>query len=287
MLRRRRAIALAACGVISLAVGTAHATLLYYEGFDYAPGPTTEPPTPWNNNQAGYGLSPYSTFEAGSVAYPSLQTTGNHLAMNDPDGPEGADYVVNDSASGPNTMFSVAGTYYYTFAGQIQTDNSTLDGLGALVLHSRPGSNGYGAGGYLQIAAQANGGGEISVSLEAGQNGGGSNLIAPAVVHPNPFFVAVRVINDGTSEPDDIRLMFNPDLSLGEPDWNAATLVKAADITSSADPNALFYFTRNHLWDEIRIASSWAEAAPVVPEPLSTVTCALVAGTLAMMRKRR
>jgi len=275
MKRTAIALALVVLGLMSLAmVNTAEATLLYYEGFEYDPGPATNPPTPWN--RSFFGGSQSATIEAGSLAYPGLASAGNRLAQNDPVGGT-LSYAVNNTAS-INQMFSSAGTYYITFLANVLRYQGDLDSLGGPTFEAL--STG---GKYVRPVIRGMSPGMARIELE-NWPGNVERVSASFATNDQPVLVAVRVVNDGGAGGDDVRVVVNPDLSLGEPDWDNFLLQRTADnITDAVASSGRITMNRANDFDEIRVATTWAEVA--VPEPASLGLLGL-AGLLLLGRRR-
>ena len=259
-------LALSTAVVLGMAVNS-NAALLYHETFDYAPGPVNAAGTDWTANA-------HPTFESGSLTYPGLASSGGRLANNEPhDGTTAS--AVNDLTTF-NPMFSEAGTYYITLLGRVQDDvpvtfPTDLNGLGVPA---------YISGKPLQTAFQADGEGNLRPQMEVASAANMFGSFAPQV---GTFMMAIRVVNEGTAAVDDVRMVMNPDLSQGEPDWNSADItITSRDLTSPAVEFSTVRFDRAHEWDELRVATKWGEA---IPEPASLALLGL--GGLAMLRRRR
>ena len=58
------------------------------------------------------------------------------------------------------------------------------------------------------------------------------------------------------------------------------------DITSPIASDLVMYFVGNNgtIWDEMRIATTWDEAAPLIPEPSTLLMLALAALTVFLWR---
>ena len=268
----RKVLTCTVAAMMVMALGaSAHATLLYYEGFEYDAGPVNGSPTDWAAVAAGPSTNDTPTFEAGSLTYPGLATAGGRLAQNEP-----ASYTASsvNLLATFDEVFSVAGTYYITMLGSISNDVGGLKGLGVPVFKS------LNSGGTIQLGFQANGSGSLQPQLEIG---GGAQTLGGYATQQGAFLMAIRVINEGTAAGDDVRMVMNPDLSQGEPDWDSPTLSRTTvNLTAAPSANSRISFSRAQDWDEIRVATKWGEA---IPEPASMTVLAL--GGLAMLRRRR
>ena len=262
------------CILLSLVIiSSVQAELLFYEGFDYAAG---VPVDPWDNAQ--YQGSETPTIEAGSLSYPGLPTSGGRLAQNDP--PGGAfPYTVNDTVAGLDKVFSGAGTYYVTYLGRVQGDEGGEDGNGGPTFASNV------DGKYFRplirrtdtnvaiARMELNGTGEpSSASFDVNQDSG------DAVMY------ALRIDNDGGAGNDQVRLVVNPDLSAGEPDWSASDMDMSTNLTAGAADYGKIVMNRGHEWDEIRIATTWQEA---VPEPSTMILLITGLSLIGVLTSRR
>ena len=239
------------CILLSLVIiSSVQAELLFYDGFEYPAGPVE--PEPWDKTG-----SETSTFELGSLSYPGLATTGGHMLQNDPPG-NPFPYSVNDTAAGVNTIFSEAGTYYITYLGRVQGEETGEDGNGGPTFHSQASRSGP----YIRPLIRYQGGGQAIARMEL--NGTGEPSSAPFDVNVDDgdaVLYAVRVDNEGGN--DQVRLVINPDLSLGEPDWDAPALEMFTNLQTHVSDNGAIAMNRGHGWDEIRIATSWQEAVAI------------------------
>jgi len=267
------ALALSTAVVLGMAVNS-NAALLYYEGFNYGLVGPVASFGPFGTGETDWTANDHPTFEAGSLNYPGLATSGGRLANNEPhDGTSAS--AVNDFTTF-NPMFSVADTYYITLLGRVQEDvpvtgATDLNGLGVPA---------YISGKPIQTAFQADGSGNLRPQMEIASAANMFGAFAPQV---GTFMVAMRIINEGTTGLDDVRMVMNPDLSQGEPDWNSADItITSRDLTSPAAAFSTVRFDRAHEWDELRVATKWGEA---IPEPASLALLGL--GGLAMLRRRR
>src|SRR5690606_11591414 len=79
----RRRLTVGCLAFLSIAVTNLHADLLYYAGFDDAPGPGT--PSGWTDTENGNETDGFYTLghgiSAGSLTYPNLLTTGNKWVL--------------------------------------------------------------------------------------------------------------------------------------------------------------------------------------------------------------
>ena len=237
--------------VLALDALPAKADLLFYEGFDYSTGPL--------NGKVLDGDSAWSTpheywvVESPGATYPGMVTTGNRSEN------IGNSHQTRGEAGLPNnpgvtTMWSTAGTYYFT---------------------------------YLVVD-------RCVISLSPGGLAQGFEMnSAPAGVNIWTYIID----GNGVGVDDEIKLVINPGLSLGEPDWSAAVRTWSAievtftqpHVVSIAGPNLAGLGDPEYLLqggvDEIRIATTWDEAVGIsVPEP-ATLSLLALGGLL--LRKRQ
>ncbi len=271
-------------GVFLISAGQSNASLIAYEGFDYATNTTVAGQTGgtgWTNAWAAGGTTVLATNVAGSLSYTDangqmLLTTGGSLVVGNPAG-------TTTSSATPNRLMP----------GNLSRGSGTTAGLGATnwisFLYKRLNF----ALGTLPYLRQANFGlfqaaseqvdicgpnttATISNVLSAWGTGAAvHNVNAPfqAANYPinsgSTYFILVRVVTDGTAATDTAHIWFNWTNLLSEPDISTAAIVENEINLSSVNTmrfqaggqnasgsNAVFQV------DELRIGTTFADVTP-------------------------
>ncbi len=273
-MRKSLSVVLAAALVMGTSLA-AEAALLYEESFNYDPGLVENGPGPWND--VNFGGSGPPTFEAGSLSFPGMPTSGNRLNQNDPPGGS-FPYSGDPNVAAVNTMLRVAGTYYITMLARVNGEEGGLDGLGGPTFHA---DANYG-GNYIRPTIQYLGSSQAQIRLELNGTGEPASAGFPVNVdNGNATLIAVRVTNTGGTAIN-VQVAVDP-AGLVEPDWDGGdTIVTNATTVGGGIGDGSVLMNRGNDWDEFRIGTNWAD---VVPEPASLTLLGL--GGLAMLRRRR
>ena len=229
--------------------------LLYYEPFDYPAGPDLTDLAggnpPWTSPGNPNDMTDDWNIEAGSLSYPNLATSGNRVNFDQIDGGS-RQSVRRDLPATVSTAFSTEGTTIYLTclvsdsAGFFFNDNPI----------------------FLNLSSDDSAGGSKPIRhfVQVEDSGGQSETQFAAVADDGTaHLIAYRVLNQAGN--DDIRALIDPDLLQDEPDWSSATLISNRDITGSINEHRLIMgnveTARRGDVDEFRIATTWAEAAPI------------------------
>ena len=249
--------------------------LLYYEPFDYPAGPDLTDigggNPPWE--KTGGGMTDDWNIEAGSLTYQNLLAGGNKVNYDQIDGGS-RQAVRRDLPTAVSDAFNTEGTTIYLAC--LISDSVGFFFRGSPISINLSSDDTGGAGPvrhFLQIAG--------SSSSES------ESQFASVTPDGTAHMIAYRIINQAGN--DDIRALIDPDLSQGEPDWSSATTISNRDITGTVNEHVLIMGSVNTPWrgdaDEFRIATTWAEAAPLIPEPATVGLLGL--GLLAVGLRRR
>ena len=102
----RHAFILGIVVVVNLCIASSgNAVLLDYEGFNY--------PTGELDGNDGWGASAGVRIESGSLSYPGLTAEGNHVSS--------GQGLFSERPFGHSDLYTTAGTYYWVFAGQVDS----------------------------------------------------------------------------------------------------------------------------------------------------------------------
>ena len=268
--------------VLALADG-AYARLAYYEGFSYTTGSTL-----LSNGYYDGGNGGVWNVQTGSIEYANLVTAGEQAYSPTQSG--GGGTVIAKLPAAVTALFQSAGTFYITF---LANRNNVWVATGILDDPVTPASLTDDI--CLGQFSDRNEGGAYAERLFL--PGWGTGWI---YTWSSLNLYALRIVNDGTAGADTVQLVRNPVLINGEPDWATQSEISCAtaDITKAVDGLRMtsFYYIgsdppREMYIDEIRIATSWAEAIGVrVPAPSSMAVLATGIATLRLgwrMRRRR
>ena len=259
-------LVLAICLACMLALnGAAHSAPAYYEGFDYPAGDLTSSHG-WQNVILPFIIvAPGGTYSDGTD---ELVVTGN-AASYFADGVSVDQIVDRDFPAGFTDLFANYGTFYIT---ALIKQSCSIWFLDYVTQATRV---------KFSVEPWYHGDGMYSVHLELYESGVylDMTVMAGVITDSDYHLYALRVINQAGA--DDITLLIDPNLS--DPGWDTPSLafrlhLDTVDITTS-DYNELHLFNaaqsisyaRAYKWiggvDEIRVASTWEEAAPRVALP--------------------
>ena len=274
MMGRQFLVMLMLCGV-ALAVLPAQAVRIWDEPFDYTPDPVNGLHGTGGWVYQNYNWNAAPEVQAGSLDYPLNSSTGNKAVM------PGSGGTIAKAA--PSEMSNTDGTVLYISRvsgpdGSIYIGDGSYQWQGSkLYLTTR--SDLLNVGPYYGGIVEANSGTGSEQQVYAGQGViGAVNLIV----------VKVTLL----SGPDIVEVMFNPDLSLGEPATWQHTIntidINAYGAGGTDAPSVFMYHPSSPaqgaaMVDEIRFGDTWAD---VVPEPATRAVLGL-GGLLGLSRKRR
>ncbi len=237
---------------------SAQATVLWEEAFDYADSSAIASQGDWTATSNGTVTS--------GLTYPNLLTSGG--AMSD----LGAGLSSATLPAAANDIFTTNGTYYVTYLLETATVNNQA-------IWRSPAAGG---GDFFISSNRGGQTGQLETPGAGTQTGPGS-----VISTTNVNLIAMRFVNQAGNE--EITMAVNPDLSLGEPVWaSELPVISNYDLTKpAAIAQKLDLSSTSTAWDEFRIATTWAEAAPAdIPEPGTLSLIAL--GALCLVpRKRR
>ena len=224
MLKQTLLLAIMSCWMLA---GSAQATILFEEDFDYTADTSLQASASWTLF-SGNGLAQVIT--APGLTYTGLLSTGNRVVA---EGSGGSNDNVRTVVQGAeiNDVFSETGTFYYTI---LNTGNADMSLLSSGSATNRTDINFYagvpGANIYVRIRIYE---GEIVVASATANS---SALSAPKML-------AMKIVNDASGTAlDTISVVFNPDLSqneatiFGSPDYTLDTL----DISQAAASDGVF-----------------------------------------------
>ena len=220
---------------------------LLYEPFDYPAG------TGNLGSDGGYGTHGGNVV-AGSLSYRGLGPgTGNKSEQINGVG----ERSFPAGSPGLADVFSTAGTYYIT---GLMNANNTATRASAWFSAGATVATGFGDPGA--------GGRDKPILFVIGTNGALTTVGTNSLSSSDTHMFAIRVINDGTSANDDVRLVINPTLPV-EPDWDSFTAQQLGlNITAATTGNPRVTMSDpahgNGFMDEFRVSNTWAGA---IPEP--------------------
>jgi hypothetical protein len=285
MKMRAKSLSWVLAGVVCCALGSrAGATLIAYEGFDYAAGSSLA----GQNGGTGWA-GPYLSGVSNTVAAPGLtytdangkqlQVTGNTLTYYDPSNHYDYDTrAIANSASistaGNSVWFSFIGQDYIASdqeAIQFDTGNSVAPNFTDLYVGKYNGSTHWAAALYQGGSATVDYGYDAYPSPDIGAQ----------------TFAVGRI--DFGSATDNIRIWFNPLLGGAAPSDAVANL-NLLNVPHLALTNVTlqggFSQAQPAYYDEIRLGTTFADVTPVAtPEPASIGLAA--AGALTLLVRRR
>ena len=267
-------------GMASLASGAA----TYEEDFNYTVGTQNlKGQGPW----IGQAVSPHADFDvySGSLSYTDgdgdvLVTSGNHVGKMDDAGAIVRCDVSNRPLSPAlQALFGTTQTIY----------------MGFILGHGRGNLNLRGGNGHVEFGLVQN-----SLDMSSRIRSSGAPGSAPAVYGPHinngtTAFWGIKIDNVAGGN-ETYTVLIDPDLS--NPNWGASGLTSGPLVdlgvpselfleTWASDPSGIpgtqYY---GGLYDEIRIGLSWADVAPIVPEP-ATLSVLGIGCVLALLRRRR
>ncbi len=297
----RRRLTVGCLAFLSIAVTNLHADLLYYAGFDDAPGPGT--PSGWTDTENGNETDGFYTLghgiSAGSLTYPNLLTTGNKWVLG-----------VN-SATGSGAPATPLGNATTVFGDPVATNETIF--FSFLLQVADLGPLTVGTSSVISLRTATSSDSEVVAGIGFGRPSGedGYKLSfhrghrgynhADSVKTDDLFSVGETLLIVGSytraGSSSKVSFWLNPDpIDLGSliaPDADyefslTSAQARAVDrfhikpqpTSSTAIPGS-FYF------DELRFGDTWASVTPV-PEPS---TYALLGGIgvmiFAVIRRRK
>ena len=270
MLKQTLLLAIVSCLMLA---GSAQATVLFDESFDYTADTQLDASGAWTTT-LGDGTG--HMVRSPGLAYTGMFTSGNRVVGSGNTNTDQSLSTTNGALI--NDVFSETGTYYYTtlLDGQdaqqwLYSSYAAAEANQTRISYLKSGSA------WMRIRVQV-AGGDYEYSVGAGDITGG-----------DPILVATKIVHTAGTTTDPISIVFNPDLSQSEatifasPDHSINVDISQSAATDGAIMLRLNMAT-NNIYDEIRIATTWAEAIGV-PEP-ATLGLVMVGG-LALLRRRR
>jgi hypothetical protein len=247
----------------------APAELLFSEGFNYSLTNTNWPPAGTALGSVSAWLvaepQPDSFAIIDGLAYPDKASAGGATGRT-PNMP-GVEQFTSAHQNVPalESVFTNAGTFYVTLlirervsmaiGDQSFNGNQQRDGIFTSITAQFE-TPGGGASNYLATLSVQDTSGEVQDVNDTGILLGETNA----------HMLAVRVDNDGTPADDVVSMVLDPDLSLGEPNFaGSAWRIANQNITTTNIEIFLIKSAGGDLngkaWDEIRVATTWEEAA--------------------------
>lgn len=260
-------------------VSAAFAAPAFYEGFDYAAGSNVMNQGGWVPYAAGYNSY---VVEATGASY--TDASGNQLAVSGKSAyqatsPKQYNLMKQNVTSAVNDLFTTQGTFYITMLwkeqGNLVFSGSTTIDFGTYIMST----DWYQPRLYVGAAPAA--------KPYGNHYWNGTQY----------DFYAMKIVNNGAGQLDEITILRNPDLL--NPNWddtesNYRMYQNQADITGTY---SIFYLLGGGGMggpedvggvDELRIARDWVDAAPmqVVPEPATLSALAMGCAMLFVRRRR-
>ncbi len=299
-----RSLVLISIGLGPWIVPSVHADLIAYEGFEYDTGVAL------GGLNGGFGFSDawypasatapgISSIQAGGLGFSSLTTSG------------GALYVAGDATAGTASFFRTLATprgddgttTWLSFIGQRTGTKSANYGVDSAASYVRPLNlslyNSTLSSGQERLAlgeGTRTSGGTLPDTDVWGlvERGGVNNALTTWTTVPVDVqsFVLVR-IDHGAANADTGYMWLNPDLSV-EPAV-ASALVSMTGIDLAFDRIRPFAgnpspasqnIPAEGYFDEIRVGTTFADVAPLIPEP-STVALFALGGLSFLLLRRR
>jgi len=293
---RKRLATAVFCAAAAASASTASAAF-FYEGFDYPAG-NLGGNGPWVAT-TGTGDN---TVTAGSLGTPITTSVGNSVITT---ATNGKATKMTMPAGFPNAT----GTLYYSMALKVDAMGTTANTTGAFVAGfnntgaSTSAANPTAAGARLQIRRSPTDSSKFNLGIRSDITAAGTSTLTYDTTDRNAgdelFVVGAYEFNSASNTDDVSRLWIYDPVSGGNmqyTDFGAASAPPTTLTSTGGDINTLqilsFFLRRNgsapqtlHT-DELRLATSWAEAT-TIPEPGSLAALAAAGGLLLNRSKRK
>jgi hypothetical protein len=250
---------LATIGLSILSVSSASASLLAYEGFDYADGTAINP-----NGTGGWGWS--AGWADGDGSQLSYAVQNGVLTGNNTGGTSTLDTTTRIFNAPGGAITS--GTVFFRFTG----DFRTAVRLGA--------SN---STGYLEFIQDGVPNEYIRVISDAagGRANLGQGLVVSGAANTNIAYIYIGKYDFSTSRYTAWRFAENADLSTFD-GTTGGTVINPSDLATTTHINQVTLLHRGGYIDNILVGTT---AASIIPEPSAALLGGL--GVLALLRRRR
>lgn len=265
-------------GASCLLLQSAHAALLFQDGFNYTAGTTLHGNDGWTLGGASLSITNDPLTYAGLA---DTSPTGNAL--------------LNLSGSASSTIDSfnatavTGGTVYFSFLlspAALATANNELAAL-LSTGSTGPGGSADPLGVYVgqQVA------GQYKIGVRHGGSGATYATNAGMTLGSTNFFVVAYTFNPSTTD-DSVSLWVNPTPGGSQPAADV-TIVANSGTVDAANLQIVGFKAQsaasgagNWVFDTLRIGSAWADVTPV-PEPSTFALMGLGLGLMVAMIRRR